>query len=169
MGRRSLRRASKRLAARSFPAYRERRDRALDAFQRLPTQILEVEQVTHKALGPRRNDHLPRFCRGLQPGGQIGAVADHRLFLRCAFANQITHDDHAGGNPDSGCQSIARRDAQSANGRDCRQTRAHRPLRCILIGAWPTEVCQNAVAHEFGDVAPETQDFARNSGSDRRA
>jgi hypothetical protein len=133
-----------------------------DAVKRLRTQILKLEQVTQQSLRPRRNDHLSRLCRGLQPGGEIEGVADHDLFLRCALANQITHDDHACGNADSSRQRIARRDPESGNGPRRRQTRAHRPLRCILMGAWPTEICQDAVPHEFGDVAPKTQDFARN-------
>ena len=39
---------------------------------------------------------------------------------------------------------------------------AHRAFRCILMRSWPSEVGENAVTHELGDMAFEPADFASN-------
>ena len=38
---------------------------------------------------------------GLQPGGEVWRLADDRLFLRRAFADQIADDYQPGGDPDA--------------------------------------------------------------------
>src|SRR5208337_1538273 len=48
------------------------------------------------APGRRRDNDAARFDKALQPGGQIGRVADHRLLLRRAMAHKIADDHKAG-------------------------------------------------------------------------
>ena len=64
-----------------------------EARERLRAEIGKIEQSAD--LPSRRIGDDQRVRRGqvLKPGGEIGCLANHSLFLRRALANQIT-DDH---------------------------------------------------------------------------
>ena len=101
---------------------------------------------------------VPGLGERLQAGGQVRRLADDRLLLRRALADQVADHDQAGGDAD------ARRRARPAGvaGRRRRRQRAS-PARtarsasssCALR---PAEVGQHAVAHELGDVPVEARD-----------
>ncbi len=69
--------------------------------QRLRTEIADLEQGAE--LAPRRigDDDLVRFGEALQAGRQVRRLADHRLLLRGAGANEIADHDEPGGDADA--------------------------------------------------------------------
>jgi hypothetical protein len=64
--------------------------------------------------------------------------------------------------PDPGGQRVAGRRLQLADHPCERQARPHRPLRFVLMGPWPAEIRQDAIAHELGDVPFEAADLSRH-------
>ena len=67
------------------------------------------EQVAEKL--PRRvaDDHLPRLGQRLQPRGEVGRVAHHRLLLRVRLADEVAHDHQPGGDADPAGERAPRR------------------------------------------------------------
>src|SRR5215471_11553613 len=73
--------------------YLPRRCRPGDAFNLERAEIAVLKQIANEPSRTRGDDDCVRFGQGLQPGGEVGRLADDRLFLRWACANQIS-DDH---------------------------------------------------------------------------
>ena len=143
--------------------HHEGRDRASDALQRLTAQVLELEQITQQP--PRRlaHHHLPGCGDALQPGRQVGRLADHRLLLRRPFADQITDDDETGGDADPNAERrVARRPHRRQRLNDG-EPGANRPLRIVLVRARKTEIGEDAVAHILGHMPLEPRDLARRA------
>ena len=65
-----------------------------------------------------RHDDAVGLGEGLQPGGEIGRLADDGLLLRGAFADEIADHDEAGGDPDARRERIAARRCQPDERRD---------------------------------------------------
>ena len=78
-----------------------------EALERLGAQVAEREQAAQEAARGLGDDDLPGSADRLQPGGEVGRLADHRLFLRGALADQVAHDDQPGRDPDPGGQRLA--------------------------------------------------------------
>src|SRR6516164_518219 len=64
-----------------------------------------LEESTDKAAGAAVDDHSIWLGQRLKPRGQIGRLADHLMFLRPAFPDEITDDHQTGGNANSHSQS----------------------------------------------------------------
>ncbi len=134
------------------PPDRERRGEAL---KMLRTEIGEIEQTAHQPAGRLADDHVARSRDRLEPCGEVGRLADHRLLLRCTLADQIADHDEPGRDADPGGECLAGRCRQPADRLNKRQPRAHGPLPLVLMRPRIAEIGQHAVAHELGDEALE--------------
>ena len=87
---------AQRLEPAQHPALAEHPPRRLplgEARQRLRAEIGKIEQSADLPARRIGDDQRVRRGQGLQPGGEVGCLANHSLFLRRALANQIA-DDH---------------------------------------------------------------------------
>src|SRR6516164_7225081 len=80
---------------------REGFDRLGETLHRLPAEGAQPEQVADQAAGGAGEDDLPGFRQSLQACGEVWGLADHRLLLRRALADQIADDDKPGGDADA--------------------------------------------------------------------
>ena len=62
----------------------------------MAAEILKVEQGAEQSAGARSDHHRARRSQSLKPRGEIGCIADHRLFLGGALADQVADHDQAG-------------------------------------------------------------------------
>jgi hypothetical protein len=67
----------------------------------LPAEIGEPEQIADQAAGGAGKDDLPGFRQSLKARGEVGGLADDRLLLRRALADQIADDHQPGGDADA--------------------------------------------------------------------
>jgi hypothetical protein len=65
--------------------------RLADALQHLQSEIVEIEPASDQPPGRLSDHHLVGPRQALQSRRQIGRLADHRLLLRRALANQIAN------------------------------------------------------------------------------
>jgi len=73
-------------------------DRLGKALCYLGAEIGEPEQVADEVAGGAGEDDLPGLRKRLQARREVGGLADHRLLLRRALADQIADHDQPGGN-----------------------------------------------------------------------
>ena len=95
----------------------------------------------------------------MQSRRKIGGLADDRLFLGRALADQIANDDGPAGDADS-CLKFDRSKAtdsldRAQSGPDC-------PFGIVLVGSRIAEIDQHAVAHILRDKATEPDDGLRD-------
>jgi hypothetical protein len=64
-----------------------------DALNFDDVEILVFEQIADQPARARSDDDSIRLRQGLQPGSEVRCLADDRLFLRRALADQIA-DNH---------------------------------------------------------------------------
>jgi hypothetical protein len=150
---RRRRAAVPRLEAALGPAFgddAEGRDRCREALERLRPERLELEELAHQPAGGGGDHHLVGPGEGLEPGGEVGGLADHGLFPRRALAQEVAHDDQAGRDPDSGRGRLAPRGVLPADAVDDGERGPDRALRVVLVRPRPAEVGEDAVAHELG-------------------
>ena len=99
--------------------------------------------------------------RLLQPRRQIRRFA-HHLLAGGALADEVPHDHKTAGDADPCAERLAGRRGQLADRLRDRQARPHGALGLVLMRLRPAEIGEHAVAHELGDVTPETGDLARH-------
>ena len=148
--------ASKRLSATS--ARRSPRHAASGAAKplRRAAQVRELEaarratDASHRLITTLagRREHL-------QARREVRRLADHRLLLGRACADQLTDHDQAGRDADSGRRASHPLASPAPPSLEHRQPGAHRPLGLVLVRLRPAEVGQHAVAHELRDVAAQ--------------
>ena len=124
--------------------------------------VLEVEVIAeHRARG-RADDDLVRLRQRLQTRRQVRRLADDRG-LRCgSFADLVADDHRSGGDADP------HRELDTGRPGDCGiqlrhriddvETRPHRTLGLVLVGARVAEIDEDAVAHVLRNkavVAPD--------------
>ena len=141
---------------------REGLDRLGEALRCLPAEVAQPEQVADQAAGGAGEDDLPGFRQSLQARREVGGLADHRLLLRRALADQIADDDKPGGNADADGEPLRSTGLQARHRRFYLQPRPHRPLGVVLMRPRIAEIGQHPVAHEFGDKAVIARDDAGN-------
>ncbi len=115
----------------------------------------------HRARG-RADDDLVRLRQCLQTRRQVRRLADDRG-LRCrSFADLVADDHRSGGDADPHRELDPGRPAdcgiQLRHRIDDVETRPHRPLGLVLMGARVAEIDEDAVAHVLRDkavVAPD--------------
>ncbi len=143
--------ASKRLSA---PLSRNTREAVTGAAKPLIStapEILVVEQPAGQPPRARCDHHRPRLGQRLQPRREVRRLADHRLLLRRALADQIADDDEPGGDPDPHLQPHLGRGVEPRHRLDHAERGPHRPLGVVLVGPRIAEIGEHAVAHVLGD------------------
>ena len=126
-------------AGSTFAQHRERRHRHRQAFQRLRRERRQLERSTHQLPRGFGDHHLARLGHALQPGGQVGRLADHRLLLRRPLADQLADHDEPGGDTDpTGERRLA--GAEPPDSSDNRKPRANGSLGLVLVRHGPAEI-----------------------------
>src|SRR5579863_10208367 len=111
-------------------------------------------------MGGLADENSVRGGKRLQSRSEIGRLTDDSAFLRGAAANDLPDDHKTGGNADPGAHRRPVWAGNAADVREDRQRRADSALSGILECARESEIGENAVAHEFGDVAAVASDRA---------
>ena len=125
-------------------------------------QILEVEVIAeHRARG-RADDDLVRLRQCLQTRRQVRRLADDRGFRCRSFADLVADDHRSGGDADPHREldpgRPRDRGIQLRHRIDDVETRPHRTLGLVLMGARVAEIDEDAVAHVLRDKAVVTPD-----------
>ena len=128
------------------------RERLGEALEPPRAEIDQLEQPADQPAGRLADHDAARRGERLQPGRQVRRLADHRLLLCRALADQLADDDHAGGDADPRREGLRPPAAASPTASATRKARPHRPLRLVLVRLRTAEVGEHAVAHVLGDV-----------------
>jgi hypothetical protein len=97
----------------------------------------------------------------LEPSGKVRRVADHRLLLGRALADEIANDHEAGRDTDADFEWLRRPEPSQA--RDDVEPCSQRALGVVLVGARKAKISQNAVTHELGNEPVISGDRSRTS------
>ena len=122
---------------------REGFDRVGEALYRLGPEVGEPEQVADQAAGGAGEDDLSGFRKSLQACCEVGGLADHRLLLRRAFADQIADHDKPGGNADAHGEPLCSTGLQARHRRCYFEPGPHRPLGVVLMRPRIAEIDQH--------------------------
>ena len=163
-------RASKRPSARPSPATRHAASGSAKPLRRCGPRSSSSNRPPTSRRVAWLITTAARLGQRLQARRQVRRLADHRLLLRRALADQVADHDQAGRDADPGRERRARRAARSrpTASTSC-EPGAHRPLGIVLVRLRPAEIGQHAVAHELGDVPLEAARSPRRRRPDRRA
>jgi hypothetical protein len=128
-------------------------DRLVEPLEIAAPEILELEQAAHQASTPRVDDDPARCGQRLQSGGPVRRLADHRLLLRSALADQVADHDQTGRDPGAHSQrrAVARAELSDPGGQI--EPGPHRPLGVVFVRLRPAEIREHTVAHVLGDMA----------------
>ena len=137
-------------------------DRPGQAAQGLRPQVLEVERPAQQRARVRRDHHLPGLRDRLQPGGEVGRLADDGLLPCRAFAHEVADHHKPGRDPDPHGQRFALRCREVAHRGHHGKPGPHGALGFVLVRPGPAEVAEDAVAHQLGHVTLEPGDLARD-------
>jgi len=127
----------------------------------VPAEGAQPEQIAEPPARGRGDHHRAGLGQSLQARGQVRRLADHRLLLRGAFANQVADHDEPGGDADPNLQRVGGGDA--AHRLDHREAGPHRALGIVFVGARKAEINEHTVAHVFGDEPVEAAHRRRNA------
>ena len=86
---------------------------------------------------------MPGFGESLQACGEVGGLADHRLLLRRALADQIADHDQPGGDADADGEPLRSSGLQAPHRCCYFQPRPHRPLGVVLMRPRIAEIDQH--------------------------
>ena len=139
-----------------------------------PQQIVLQDYIDLAQIGALKQTAEEPACRGrdhdavglgqdLEPGSQVRGLADDRLLLRSAAAEQVAHHHEPGRDADPGLQRGPGRRGQPAHRRHELEAGPHRPLGVVLVRRRVAEVGQHAVAHVLGDEAAEAFHVRRDA------
>ena len=117
------------------------RHRRGDALDLDGAEIAVLEEIADQPARARGDDDRVRLGQGLQPGGEVRRLADDRLLLRRAFADQIADDHQPGGDPDARLQ-LDGFDIEATDSVDDAQPRPDRPLGIVLMRSRVAEIDQ---------------------------
>ena len=164
--------ASKRPSARPSPSTRQADERLGKALEALRAEISQLEQPAHQPARRLADHHAARRRERLQPRREVRRLADHRLLLGRALADQLADHHQAGRDADPRRQRLAAGVAELPDCLDDRKPGAHRPLGLVLVRLRPAEIGQHAIAHVLGDMPVPALDHLGCSalvGADHRA
>ena len=82
-----------------------------EALEAVDAEVGVLEQAAEQAPGGRVDDHAARLGQGLEAGGEVRGLADHRLLLRRTLADQVADHDQPGRDADPGLRAAGRRTA----------------------------------------------------------
>src|ERR1700732_1084153 len=71
-----------------------------DALHLDGTEFAVLEDIADQPTRACSDDYSTRLGYCLKPRAEVRRLADHRLFLRRSFANQISDNDQSGGDSD---------------------------------------------------------------------
>ena len=120
-------------------------------------EIAVLEEIADQPARALGDDDRVRLGQGLQPGGEVGRLADDALLLRRAFADQIADDHQPGGDADARLQ-LDRLDVEAADSVDRAKPGPDRPLSIVFMRPRVAEIDQNAITHIFCDKPVEASD-----------
>ena len=132
-----------------------------EALEMLLAELDAVEQIADQPAGARADDERAGLGQTLQAGGEVGGLADHRLLLGRALADQVADHHDAGRDADPGRELDAGTRSQRGDRLDHREGGADRALGIALLGLRVAEERQHAIAHIFGEVTLEVLDHLR--------
>ena len=89
-------------------------ERLGEALEALRAEVGQLEQPADQPARRLADHDAARLGERLQPGREVRRLADHRLLLRRALADQLADHDQAGRDADPGRQRLARRRRQLA-------------------------------------------------------
>ena len=130
---------------------RQLRTRLCETLQLPATEIDHIEQTGHQPVRAVGYDNAARLGERLQPGSQVGRVADDGLLLRRSFADEIADNDQPGRNADAGSERFAARRWKAGGCCGGGHAGANRSFGIVLMRLRPAEIGQHAVAHQLGD------------------
>ena len=110
------------------------------------------------------DQHRTGLGHRLQTRGKVRCLTNDRLLLRGAFADQIAHDDGAGGDANANMQLGADIRLQARDGFDQRQPCARRLFGIILMRLGIAEIGEDAVPHVSSDHALVAADNLLDAG-----
>ena len=131
-------------------------DGLVEALDGVGAEIVVVEQPADQGPGVRADHDAAGLGQRLQAEGAIGGVADHRLLLGAALADQVARHDLAGRDADA--RRERHREAEAADRVDEVEPGPDRALGIVLVRLRIAEIGQHAVAQKLGDVALEALD-----------
>ena len=132
--------------------YLPRVNRRGDAFDLDSAEVAVFEQIADQPARARGDDNSAGLGQHLQPGGEVGRLADHRLFLRRSFADLIPDDHQSSGDPDPGLE-LDGPDIEATDSVNQAQPRPNRLLGIVLMRSRVAKIGEHAVAHVPGDKA----------------
>ena len=135
-----------------------RPDRLGEALGLDRAEVDALEQVADEPARAGGDDDAVRLGQPLQPRGQVRGLADDRLLLRGAAAEQVADHDQPGRDADPDPERGAGRRLEIAHRRHELEPGADRPLGIVLLRPRVAEVGQDPVAHVLGDEAAEAFD-----------
>src|SRR4029077_7641157 len=120
-----------------------------ESLEGLFTEVLDDEGVANQSPGGLRDDELTWPRARLEPGCEIGRLARHRTFLADRASNEVPDNDAPRSDADPGLEfDIV--GLQQLHSAQCLEPGSDRAFGVILVGAWPSEIRHDAVAHESG-------------------
>ena len=128
-----------------------------DALHRPLAEECVIEELAQEPARDAGDEHAMRFGERLQPGGEIGRVADDGLLLRGAAADDLADDDEAGGDADPRGERAV---ADAPHRGDDLEPGAGGALGAVLVRLGIAEISEHAVAHELGEETVEARDDA---------
>ena len=131
------------------------------ALEVLRAKVAEFEQVADQFARALANDDAVGRGDPLQPGGQIGRVADDAALLRLSGAQEVADDHDARRDAHAHMQRRAGGRLQFRRGLDNRETRPHGVLGVVLVRMGIAKIGEHPVAHVFRDEAAAAGDQRR--------
>src|SRR6185312_8756666 len=124
--------------------------RRSEAFELMAAEARALEELADELPRALSDHDGARLSQRLQPGGEVGRLADHPLLALGALAEQVADDDEAGGDADAHLHgATAQREAPERV--DHREAGAYGALGIVLLRPRIAEQGKHAVAHVFGD------------------
>ena len=132
-----------------------------EALERDGAEIAILEQAADQPPCARCNHHGARLGQRLEASGKVGRLADDRLLLGRARADEVADHDEPGRDPDAHLQGDAGGGVELRHRLDQGKPGADRALGIMLVGLRIAEIGEHAVAHVLGDEAAVALDQLR--------
>src|SRR6202453_778576 len=136
-------------------------DRLGEALDDVLPEIAQAKPVAEQPARRHRDHDAARVGQALQPRGEVGRVADHRLLLSGALSHEIADHDEAGRDADPRGEFLTRAGLQTRHSFGDFESYVHRARRIVFVRVWKAEIGENAVAEKSRDEAVVSHHYAR--------